>query len=116
MKDSGQRENFKTGAKRDVALDKPRPDLISPFFMMRVGNWLAQGAIKYGERNWEKGIPQARCLESMQRHIQQYMLGDESEDHLAAIGCNIVFMIHNDEMIKADKLPKELNNLPRYLK
>lgn len=109
------KQTFATGAQRDTAENKPRPDLISPFFMFRVGQHLAKGAEHYGERNWEQGIPMSRCLASLERHIQQYKLGLTNEDHLAAIGCNIVFLIHYDEMIKAGMLPPELEDLPFYL-
>ena len=53
MKDSGNRESFNTGAVRDTADDKPRPDLYSPFAEERVGDWLRLGAIKYAERSRE---------------------------------------------------------------
>ena len=33
VKDSGNREHFTSGAVRDTADDKPRPDLISPFIL-----------------------------------------------------------------------------------
>ena len=64
IKDSGNRERFATGAVRDTANDKPRPDLISPFFLMRLGEHLRKGANKYTEWNWAKGIPSSRCFES----------------------------------------------------
>jgi hypothetical protein len=37
VKDSGERRTFATGSVRDRGDLKPRPDLISPFAMMRVG-------------------------------------------------------------------------------
>ena len=56
MQDSGQRQEFMTGAVRDTSDDKMRPDLYSPFAEERVGNWLMLGAQKYAERNWEMGF------------------------------------------------------------
>lgn len=112
MKDSGHRQQFATGAVRDSAEDKPRPDLISPWADQREGAWMAKGAKKYSERNWEKGIPISRCLASLRRHLMQYMQGDTSEDHMAAVRTNASFILHFEEMVKLGQLPKELMDLP----
>jgi len=114
MKDSGQRESFDTGAVRDGGAAKPRPDLISPYAMMRTGEWLAEGAIKYAPRNWEKGMPISRCIESLERHLQKYKMGLVDEDHLAAIVVNAQFIMHYEAMIERGMLPKELDNMPHY--
>ena len=97
VKDSGNRERFATGAVRDTANDKPRPDLISPFFMMRLGEHLRKGANKYTEWNWAKGIPSSRCFASCMRHLMQYAMGKRDEDHLSAAAFNIMAIIHNEE-------------------
>ena len=114
MHDSGNRENFSTGAVRDTADDKPRPDLISPFALMRLGEWLRLGAEKYDERNWEQGIPIQRCIASLYRHLLAYQAGENDEDHMAAIMCNAMFVIHNEEMIADGVLPAELDDMPEY--
>ncbi len=75
MQDSGKRETFSTGAVRDTAEGKPRPDLFSPFAMERIGLWLMRGAEKYSEHNWAKGIPASRCMASLHRHLMKYMQG-----------------------------------------
>lgn len=97
IKDSGERQEFASGAVRDITGQKPRPDLISPFFMERLGQHLGQGAKKYSAWNWAKGIPNSRCYESLMRHLMQFAKGYTDEDHLAAAACNIMFMIHNEE-------------------
>ena len=51
MHDSGKRERFASGAVRDTAQDKPRPDLISPFALERLGEWLRIGAERRGQRH-----------------------------------------------------------------
>jgi hypothetical protein len=114
LKDSGKREDFSSGCVRDASENKPRPDLISPYFSMRIGDHLDAGARKYAERNWEKGMPISRCIASLERHLMQYKMGLTDEDHVAAIGCNIMFIAHYEEMIKRGLLPNELNDLPRY--
>jgi len=115
MLDSGLREKFKTGAVRDTAEGKSRPELISPFAMERLGQWLAIGAKKYAERNWEAGMPLSRVLASLERHVIAFKKGETEEDHLAAILCNAMFLVHYDETIKLGILPKELDDMPKYL-
>ena len=114
MHDSGKRQEFQTGAVRDAAEDKPALDLISPFAETRLGAWLAAGAKKYARRNWEKGIPMERTFASLKRHVNAYQRGDTSEDHLAAVMCNAMFLLHTEEMIAAGVLPATLNDLPIY--
>ena len=114
MEDSGKREQFTTGAVRDTAEGKSRPDLISPYAQLRKGDWLRLGAEKYAERNWEKGMSFSRCIASVCRHLFQYMMGKINEDHLAAIAVNCEFLMHYEAMIEKGLLPKELDDLPKY--
>jgi len=114
MHDSGKRQGFDTGAVRDTAENKPRPDLISPFAKMRLGDWLRKGAEKYAARNWEKGIPIGRCVEAIERHLCKYEMGMRDEDHMAAVMCNAMFIMHYEEMIKLGVLPATLNDMPDY--
>ena len=114
MHDSGTREQFDTGAVRDAVGAKPRPDLISPFAMMRLGEWLRKGAEKYSDRNWERGIPVSRCVASLYRHLLAYQMGQRDEDHMAAVMCNAMFVLHYEEMIKRGVLPPELEDMPSY--
>jgi len=116
MKDSGKRQPFITGAVRDTDEGKPRPDLISPFFEERLGNWLALGSLKYSERNWERGIPISRCYASLRRHLMQWGQGQADEDHMAAAACNVMFIIHNEEAVKRGILPDDINDMPKYKK
>ena len=114
MKDSGERQQFSTGAVRDTAEGKPMLSLISPFAMRRLGHWLTLGARKYAPRNWEKGMEFSRVLDSLERHLQAYKAGDADEDHLAAILCNASFLAHYEEMIARGVLPAELDDRPDY--
>lgn len=114
MKDTGKRKEYATGAVREDDPQKIRPDLISPIAMTRLAGWLAVGARKYTDRNWEKGIPLSRTFASLYRHVIQIHSGDTSEDHEAAVMCNAMMMMHTREMISRGKLPKELDDMPRY--
>ena len=122
VKDSGNRERFATGAVRDTANDKPRPDLISPFFMMRLGEHLRKGANKYTEWNWAKGIQSSRCFASCMRHLMQYAMGKRDEDHLSAAAFNIMAIIHNEEteckaaLVESGSISpaRTLNDMPKF--
>lgn len=91
--DSGERRFFKTGAVRDVDVNKPRYDLIPPHALWRVAMLYTRGAAKYGENNWQKGIPSQQMLASAMRHMEAYRRGDNSEDHLAAVVWNVLAMM-----------------------
>ena len=106
IRDSGERREFETGAVRDVQVSKPRPDLISPYALWRIGVHLAKGAEKYGPRNWEKGMPFSVFVASLCRHLVQYMMKDRVEDHLAAICFNVMAIMHFEETGR-----KELDDL-----
>lgn len=107
-KDSGSRQEFVTGARRDTQEDKPRYDLISPIALKRFAELMARGAEKYGDRNWEKGIPLSRFYASMFRHMMQWAEGDVSEDHLAAVMFNAAGIMHTEQKILDGELPYSL--------
>jgi hypothetical protein len=109
VKDSGKREEFETGARRDTQEGKPRFGLIPPYPLYRLAMHYTNGAVKYGENNWTKGIDAARTWESLERHVQAYKAGDKSEDHLAAIAWNAFALIWTE------KFKPELYNLAEYL-
>lgn len=128
IKDSGERQEFFTGAVRDIQVGKGRCDLmpldiVSEFMVMKpekdylsyiadfqeTENYesligaaasfadkyfadretavleyaiqLENGAIKYGPRNWQKGIPLDRYIDSGIRHYMKHLRGDKDERH-----------------------------------
>lgn len=115
IKDSGIREEFETGSVRDTQNGKGRYDLISPIATRRLAQHCEGGADKYGNRNWEKGQPLCRYIDSAKRHLDMFLEGHRDEDHLAACLWNIAALIHTEEMVRRGLLPKELNDLPSYL-
>ncbi|WHH58463.1 dATP/dGTP diphosphohydrolase domain-containing protein [Petroclostridium sp. X23] len=94
IQDSGKREEFGTGAIRDIQTGKGRFDLISPEGLFRLARWYELGTLKYSDRNWEKGIPISRCISSAFRHLVKYMAGWTDEDHLAAVAWNVFAIMH----------------------
>lgn len=113
-KDSGQREEFGSGAVRDVRQGKGRYDLISFLALSRIAGVYERGAAKYDDRNWEKGMPIGRTLDSALRHIGQYITGEDDEDHLAQAAWNLIAALHFDEGIKRGYYPSELDDRPHY--
>jgi hypothetical protein len=98
-KDSGKRQNWKSGMRRDIQDDKPRYDLCYIPMFTRWAMLMNRGAVKYGERNWEK----ANSVEELERfkasafrHLIQWFNGEEEEDHAAAV----LFNISGAEMVK----------------
>ena len=114
LKDGGTREKFQSGMIREANLGRGRYDLISPIALKELAVHLELGAMKYEERNWEKGGPHSRHLNSALRHLQDFLSGDRSENHLAACIFNCMAIQHNSEMIKRGKLSPKLNDLPNY--
>jgi hypothetical protein len=110
MKDSGKREAYESGAVREARTNKGRYDLISPIALRRLAVVCEKGALKYHERNWEKGMPMSRLMDSAMRHITQYLEGYRDEDHLAHAMWNLMAAIHFEE------LRPDLNDLPQYEK
>jgi hypothetical protein len=96
-KDSGQRDEFETGARRDTQVGKDRYDLIPVSALKRLAGLYARGAEKYGEGNFEKGIPFSRVYASMFRHMMQWREGDRTEDHLAAVAWNAFALMFYEE-------------------
>jgi len=84
---------FETGAKRSIEEGKGRYDLLPWEAIHELAIHCEEGALKYGERNCEKGIPIHSLLDSAIRHLSCYMRGMKDEPHLRAAMWNIAFAI-----------------------
>lgn len=152
IKDSGNRQEFGTGAVRDITEGKGRCDLLpldvvdkilntsclSPIedfkrtkdislligaintfvqdhteykdiytAMIEVSKHFDEGAKKYGENNWKKGIPLHCYLDSASRHYLKHLRGDTDEPHDRAyiwnLLCGIWTYIHKPELDDVEK-------------
>jgi len=99
---SGEKEHFNGGAQRDSQKGKPRYDLIPPLALKRLAGLYARGADTYGESNWAAGIGYKRLYASAMRHLIQWSMGDNTEDHLSAVCFNIFAIIHFQELKRED--------------
>lgn len=111
-KDSGERQTWETGSRRDTQNDKPRYDLIPLSPLRRLAELYARGAVKYGDRNWERGQPISRYYASMFRHMVQWACGDRDEDHLAAVVWNAMAIMWTEEQVGDGRLPNTLADFP----
>jgi hypothetical protein len=115
LKDSGVRQEFNTGAVRDTAEGKGRYDLLPPAAIYAVSRIFEEGCKKYGERNFESGIPLCRYIDSALRHIFNHLEGKRDEKHIVQAAWNLLAYIHTATMIERGLLPAELNNLPNHV-
>ena len=111
LKDSGARQEFSTGSRRDTRDGKGRYDLLQTRALHLVARQLEEGAKKYGERNWEKGQPLSRYTDSAMRHTMLHMQGRKDERHDVAAAWNLLSMIETTELIREGKLPRELDDI-----
>ena len=61
--------------------------------MLEVSILYEAGAIKYGENNWQKGIPTHCYIDSAIRHYLKYLRGDKDEPHNRAFVWNLICCI-----------------------
>jgi len=114
IKDSGCRQTFSTGAKRDIQEGKGRYDLLPFHSIERMAKVYEGGAKKYGDDNWRKGMPTRRYLDSALRHLCKAAQGQRDEDHFAQAAWNICCLMETEFMIQQGLLPKELSDLPNW--
>lgn len=111
IKDSGKREDFQTGSKRDTRDGKGRFDLLPLFAEEELAKHFEKGAVKYGDNNWLKGQPLSRYLDSARRHLNKAARGQRDEPHFIAAAWNLMCLIDTQRRIELGMLPKELNDL-----
>lgn len=91
--DSGQREEYTTGMRRDT--EEGKVDWTFLFdgpMAKRYAEHLRKGAAKYGRNNWMLAATREeydRFARSLLRHVVSYLEGDTTEDHAAAIWFNV---------------------------
>lgn len=61
--------------------------------LLEVSKHFEDGAKKYGDRNWEKGIPVHCYIDSAVRHYLKFVRGDNDEPHDRAFCWNIMCAI-----------------------
>jgi hypothetical protein len=72
------------GGARESNKGRGRFDLLPYEALEAWAIWSEQGAVKYGDRNWEKGLLVSDCINRLVRHASKAANGWTDEDHLAA--------------------------------
>lgn len=94
------------------ALDEEIAQVEIPKYILELSKHFEVGAIKYGERNWEKGIPLSSYIDSAVRHYLKYLDGQEDENHFIAFLWNIICAIWtNKHLPEMRDLPYERENI-----
>ena len=75
--------------------------------LLEVSKHFEEGAKKYGEYNWQKGIPTHCYIDSAVRHFLKFIRGDKDEPHDRAFVWNILCCMWTC------KNKPELNDYPR---
>lgn len=88
------------GIKHDQG--KLRLDLITPEMERALGETLTFGAVKYGDRNWEKGLDLQRLYAANQRHLLAFREGEALDPesglpHLYHAFCTLGMMVTLDK-------------------
>lgn len=76
---------------------KLRFDLLHPFAQQELVKVLTFGALKYEDRNWEKGMSWSSVIASLKRHLNAIEMGEDidpesGELHAAHVACNAHFL------------------------
>lgn len=61
--------------------------------LLEVAKHFEQGALKYGENNWQKGLPVNCYIDSAIRHYLKFKRGDNDEPHDRAFVWNVMCCI-----------------------
>lgn len=112
VKDSGIREEYESGMRRDTQEGKPDYTLIHPTFLTRLAMHLTRGAKKYGRNNWQLANSNAELIRfesSAFRHLIQWLCGEETEDHASAICFNIMAAEYVKNRLRNEGEPQEDN-------
>ena len=93
-----------------------RYDLISPLFLRRVSIHYQKGGINYGDRNWELGMPAMVTWDSTTRHFNNWIeaVPDDEEDHMGAVGWNLMCTMHTIEMVRRGMLKEDMYTPPMH--
>lgn len=78
-------------------------DLSIPTMLLEVAKHFEEGAKKYGENNWQKGIPPKCYIDSAVRHYLKWLRGDKDEPHDRAFVWNLMCCIWEVDYHKEDE-------------
>ena len=88
--------------------NKPKISLIDPDFIIGLSTALTFGAKKYGVNNWKKGLYVTESMDSLQRHLMEFMKGNDSDEeskllHIDHAIANLMFIRYFSNTIFDDR-------------
>lgn len=85
--------------------------------ILEVSKHFEEGAKKYGENNWQKGIPVHCYIDSAVRHYLKFLRGDKDEPHDRAVCWNLMCAIwtckHKPELNEYGRTPDPKADTPK---
>lgn len=78
---------------------KPRPTLFPVICYIHIIEILEFGAKKYSDNNWKKGLTYKSCLDSLERHLIKFKLGEDRDKesgflHIGHVIVNAIFIMY----------------------
>lgn len=91
------RLNYMKGTGKRFNTGKPKMGLSTPFAMLEMAKVLTNGAHKYGDHNWQKGMKWSTVTDSLERHLAAFKAGKDFDEesgalHMAHVMCNAMFL------------------------
>jgi len=95
---------------------KVRVELVTSQFIIEIAKVLTEGAIKYSDHNWRKGLQWSRVYGATMRHLLAWNKGETIDpetglSHLSHAATNIMFLLEysNTCQNKDDRyIPREI--------
>jgi hypothetical protein len=77
---------------------KCRLELLAPEMMFALGDVVTHGAAKYGDRDWERGMPWGKVFGAAMRHLWAHWRGEDIDadsglPHVELAFCEIAFLV-----------------------
>lgn len=91
FKHTGDRDWLETALWRACRENGVFPDIYT--LLLEVSKQFEDGAAKYGDNNWQKGIPVSVYIDSGVRHYLKHLRGDRDEPHDRAFAWNMICAI-----------------------
>lgn len=104
-----------TGAMKDDGAKLERYDLIPEMPERLLAQLYGFGAVKYADRNWEKGFPWSKPYAALRRHLAAFWRGEELDDGPGGSGLpHLVAVIWNAmALLEFTETHPELDDRPR---
>lgn len=109
LKDSGKRVTHTNGAVKEPSNGRGRYDLLPTRALRELAIHFEMGAEKYADRNWEGGIKYMKCVDSLKRHLDQWIDRQDDEKHMRAVAWWALALLHFEVMHRTD-----LDDRPTY--